>query len=191
MFLFYASVALAVDFTIAGSCPGFLEMEFTSLPDDGQIFVMVGPGAGEDVIPVGPCVGTSSGLAGPLRPVGRLVSDMDPSIVFDVSLPSGACDMWMSVATTSCSVTLAAPVSGDTCEAVCARARVAGCATMVDCESDCENDIDRCPDEMNAVLQCHTANPIMCSLVEDNGIGQDGCEAEHDALLDICDIDAF
>ncbi len=192
MVLLLASLAFAPNFTIEGTCPGVLDIEFSNLPDDGTVYVMAGDGPGESAIPVGPCAGESSGVSGRVRPIGMLRDDDgDGMISFSPDVPEVACDFYMVASqATDCTSSPAAPVGGSTCDDVCARARAAGCDVMEDCESDCETDLDVCPSQMESVVECHLSHAIMCDDVEDQGIGRAGCERAHVAAED-CGIDPF
>jgi hypothetical protein len=88
------------------------------------------------------------------------------------------------------------------CPDVCAKANAADCyeagedpetqtpPTTQDCINDCEVDLYDCPEEMQALLDCHAATEMVCDPEEDQGIGHGECEAEHAGVQE-CGHDPF
>ena len=86
-----------------------------------------------------------------------------------------------------------------TCEEVCTRI-AAECPGVsqddpADCVPDCLADIQNCPAEMQAVLDCvdATEGALQCDPNQDQGLAEAPCDAEHAAVTDPagCDRDPF
>ncbi|MFT4624544.1 MAG: hypothetical protein ACI8PZ_003203 [Myxococcota bacterium] len=193
MLVLIATLAFAVDITVSGDCPGEQTWTMSHLPEDGRLYLMAGTGPGDAPIPIGPCAGESSGLAGPLKPLAPLSAGPDArTIVFVAEVPEAACDMYATTVSYACETSAAVPVgaAGD-CHRVCDRAVAAGCMVMEDCVDDCLTDLDICPEPMGDVLECHGTHAIVCDDAEDQGIGQRGCVDQHAAVDAECGIDPF
>ncbi|MEM7435599.1 MAG: hypothetical protein AAF436_10645 [Myxococcota bacterium] len=76
------------------------------------------------------------------------------------------------------------------CVEACVRIEAACGSTTPDCASDCQDDLDRCPTEMGALLECVDANTIECDADQDQGLAEAPCEDDHAALGE-CGADAF
>ncbi|MEM7138659.1 MAG: hypothetical protein AAF500_18920 [Myxococcota bacterium] len=63
-------------------------------------------------------------------------------------------------------------------------------STTPDCAEDCQDDLDECPVEMNALLDCVEASVLQCDAAQDQGLAEAPCEADH-AALEVCGADAF
>jgi hypothetical protein len=186
------TLAFAVDITVGGTCPGVQEWTISDLPDDGLVFIIAGAGpGGEAGIPFGACEGTNTGLMDPILPLTPARdTDGDGVIAFAPDVPADVCSMAIVAADLSCGVSLPVPIGGDSCEVVCARAAAAGCGIADDCVSDCDTDMDICPDDMGAVLECHATHAIHCDPAEDQDIGKRGCVDQH-REAEACGIDPF
>lgn len=89
---------------------------------------------------------------------------------------------------------LACGSSSDKCARACDAIQSACQSVESDCVDDCVDDLDACPAEMGAVLDCVLANEsrLQCDADEDQGLAEEPCEAEHDAVHAApCDSDPF
>jgi len=80
--------------------------------------------------------------------------------------------------------------SSSGCADACSRIESACNSTTADCVEDCEDDLDTCPAEMQALLDCLDSSVLECDPDQDQGLAEAPCEAEHAALSD-CGADAF
>ncbi|MFT5456824.1 MAG: hypothetical protein ACI9K2_003314 [Myxococcota bacterium] len=97
--------AQSLDFT--GDCPGPVTIDVAGItPGGNAVFLMGAAGEGSDVIGVGACAGTVTGLSG-LRFLTRATdADGDGSLSFSPTIPDGRCDTSIQVLdTTSCALT--------------------------------------------------------------------------------------
>ena len=90
--LFIAGTASAQTLSTDGECPGAVSMDLSGFTPGGTVAMLLGgAGEGDDVIGIGPCTGTVTGLAG-LRLATRVTADGGGNLYFSPSVPDGRCD---------------------------------------------------------------------------------------------------
>lgn len=94
------------------------------------------------------------------------------------------------LAAAGCSDSSSTSAMASQCEATCTVIEEACSSTTSDCAQDCEDDLDTCPTEMQAVLDCVNGSELQCDPEQDQGLAEAPCEAEHTALS-VCGADAF
>lgn len=96
--LLAAAPALAQSLSFSGDCPGAVTIDVTGMTPGGTAVFLAGTaGEGSDVIGVGSCVGTETGLAG-VRFLFRAVDDDgDGALSFTPDIPDGRCDAVIQV----------------------------------------------------------------------------------------------
>ncbi len=84
--------ASAQTLTMAGGCPGAIDVTVEGLTPEGiAVFLSGGAGEGDDVIGFGRCTGTVTGLAG-IRFMSRLVADGDGRVRARPGVRADGCD---------------------------------------------------------------------------------------------------
>ena len=112
--LILPSSALAVDLSLAGSCPGPMDIRITGATPGASVVVLTGSGPGSAPIPGGPCAGADSGLAGPLNWYGPLRADGGGNAGVSPSLPAPVCSLSaVAVDITTCDVSPVRPFAAD------------------------------------------------------------------------------
>ncbi|MFT4625932.1 MAG: hypothetical protein ACI8PZ_004603 [Myxococcota bacterium] len=113
--LLLASSAHAAPTLVAGgACPGPIDFAASGLTPDARYTVLMSTlGGGSDVIPLGPCAGVASGLAG-MRYGFSDTADGDGGFAFNPTVPGGACGTWFQLLDVS-TCTLSAAVTFDVC----------------------------------------------------------------------------
>ncbi|MDH3846039.1 MAG: hypothetical protein OES69_19020 [Myxococcales bacterium] len=76
------------------------------------------------------------------------------------------------------------------CRQACDLIEEACMSTTPDCVGECSEDLNDCPDEMGAVLDCLFASELQCDPGQDQGLAEAPCKAEHDATA-LCGKDPF
>ena len=76
------------------------------------------------------------------------------------------------------------------CKRACDLIEEACMSTTSDCVGECSEDLDDCPFEMEALLDCLVANELQCDPEQDQGLAEAPCEEEHDAT-ELCGKDPF
>lgn len=98
MFIFAFSVlpALAEPVMLTtGSCPGTVDIAAADLTPGGAVVLLSGD-VGSDVLAVGPCAGTQTGLSN-LQVRSGVVAGADGVISFSPTLPAGVCSQSLQV----------------------------------------------------------------------------------------------
>ncbi|MFT4621833.1 MAG: hypothetical protein ACI8PZ_000485 [Myxococcota bacterium] len=100
--LAFATAANAQTLSMSGACPGPVAIDVTGLTPGGTAVFLAGTaGEGSDVIGVGACTGTVTGLAG-LRFMTRVSDDdADGSLSFSPSIPDARCSTSIQVLDTA------------------------------------------------------------------------------------------
>ncbi|MFT4623473.1 MAG: hypothetical protein ACI8PZ_002129 [Myxococcota bacterium] len=90
--LAFATTANAQSLDMTGDCPGAVDISASGLtPGGAAVFLLGAVGEGSDVIGVGSCAGTATGLAG-MRFGARVIADGAGNAAFSPSIPDGRCD---------------------------------------------------------------------------------------------------
>ncbi|MFT4626331.1 MAG: hypothetical protein ACI8PZ_005008 [Myxococcota bacterium] len=112
--LLVASVASAQSLDMAGDCPGPVAITASGLTPGGTaVFLGGAAGEGSDVIGIGACSGTVTGLAG-LRFLTRTTADGGGNLSFTPTVPEGRCDLPVQVLdTATCALTNVATPAPD------------------------------------------------------------------------------
>jgi hypothetical protein len=100
------SPAFAQTFTVAGACPGQLDLTVDGATANGQVVFITGTLGGSTVLGGGPCVGTTVDLGAPLKVRFKGPADANGSKTLSPVVAAGACQsggQWMDV--TTCGVT--------------------------------------------------------------------------------------
>ncbi|MFT4627823.1 MAG: hypothetical protein ACI8PZ_006513 [Myxococcota bacterium] len=102
----FATTASAQSLDMSGDCPGPVDITVAGVtPGATLVFLAGSAGEGSDVIGVGGCTGTVTGLAG-LRFLTRVTADGGGGAAFSPSIPDGRCDTPIQVLdTSSCTLT--------------------------------------------------------------------------------------
>jgi hypothetical protein len=179
--------------SVSGECPGVVDLDISGLTPGGSYVLLHGIGAGSDVLPVGPCAGTSTGLSG-MR-YGFTAVSADGTASFLPTLPGGACSRSIEILDNS-TCTLSGAVSVDVTgecsdravvgDPVCPAECTGGCdgaTCIMDCTgtSNCQVDVINCPDGLNCRVECHGTSS--CQFTEITCPATDGrCDIECDGL---------
>ncbi len=118
MLLLLPSLALAAPTLdlVAGTCPGPVRLELTELSARGTVDFYVGLAEGDDLVTMGPCAGTPTGLGGELR-IGSVRVPDDGILRLSPTLPPGACDRYLqAIDTVTCEGSRVIDLSDPTAE---------------------------------------------------------------------------
>ncbi len=76
---------------VVGACPGPAAVTIDGIVPGSTVAILAGSGPGSDIIPGGPCTGSTSGLAGLMYIASIVDSDGDGQIRIEPILPPASC----------------------------------------------------------------------------------------------------